>query len=113
MEMILEELESGITVASLRGRLDMAGTAQIDLKFNAMAGARRAVIVDLSEVSFMASMGMRLLLIAGRIVAAKGGKMALLSPTSEVETVLRTARIDGVIPICIAREEALIAVTPA
>ncbi len=113
MEMILEELEGGVTLATLLGRLDMAGTAEIDLKFNATAGARRALIVDLSGVSFMASMGMRLLLIAGRIIAAKGGKMALLAPTTEVEAVLRTARLDGVIPICTARAAALAVVLPS
>ena len=69
------------------------------------------VIVDLSDVSFIASMGMRLLLIAGRTVAAKGGKMALLAPIPDVDAVLRTARIDGVMPICTARADALAAVS--
>jgi anti-sigma B factor antagonist len=112
MEMSIEELDGGVTLTTLRGRLDVAGAGQIDLKFNATAGARKALIVDLSGVSFIASMGMRLLLIAGRTVAAKGGKMVLLAPTADVDAVLRTARIDGVMPICTARAAALAAVSP-
>ena len=77
---------------------------------NNRAFQRKALIVDLSEVSFIASMGMRLLLIAGKTIAARGGKMVLLAPTPEVESVLRTARIDGVIPICASRGDALVAV---
>jgi anti-anti-sigma factor len=112
MEMTVEELEGGVTLAALHGRLDVAGAGQIELKFNAIAGARKALIIDLSGVGFIASMGMRLLLIAGRTVVAKGGKMALLAPTPEVEMVLRTARLDGVIPICKERAAAIAAVSP-
>lgn len=110
MEMNVEELDGGVTLAALRGRLDVAGASAIELKFNATAGARRALVVDLSGVSFIASMGMRLLLIAGKTAAAKGGKMALLSPLPDVASVLRTAGIDTVIPICVTRDDALAAV---
>lgn len=113
MEMNVEELDGGVTLAVLRGRLDVAGASAIELKFNATAGARRALVVDLSGVSFIASMGMRLLLIAGKTAAAKGGKMALLAPPAEVASVLRTAGIDSVIPICGARDAALAAVGAA
>lgn len=113
MEMNVEELDGGVTLAVLRGRLDVAGASAIELKFNATAGARRALVVDLSGVSFIASMGMRLLLIAGKTAAAKGGKMALLAPPPDVASVLRTAGIDTVMPICGARDAALAAVAAA
>jgi anti-anti-sigma factor len=113
MEMNVEELDGGVTLAVLRGRLDVAGAGTIELKFNATAGARRALIVDLSGVNFIASMGMRLLLIAGKTSAAKGGKMALLAPPPEVASVLRTAGVDTVIPICGARDAAIAVVVAA
>lgn len=113
MEMNLEEIDGGVTLAVLKGRLDVAGAGAIELKFNATAGARRALIVDLSNVNFIASMGMRLLLIAGKTSAAKGGKMALLAPPAEVASVLRTAGVDTVIPICATRDAALATVGTA
>lgn len=106
MDMNVEDTD-GVTVAVLNGRLDVTGAGQIELKFNALAGARKALVVDLSQVSFVASMGIRLLLIAGKTVTAKGGKMALLAPVPEVETVLKTAGINTIIPICAARDDAL------
>jgi anti-sigma B factor antagonist len=113
MEMNVEELPGGVTLAALRGRLDVAGTGAIELKFNATAGARKALVVDLSGISFIASMGMRLLLIAGKSMAARGAKMALLAPIPEVAAVLHTAGIDTVIPVCGGRDAALAAVGAA
>jgi len=110
MEMNIEELPGGTTLVTLRGRLDVAGASAIELKFNATAGARKAVVVDMSGVSFVASMGMRLLLLVGKTMAARGGKMALLSPLPEVASVLHTAGIDTIIPICTARDAAIAAV---
>jgi anti-sigma B factor antagonist len=110
MEMSVEELSGGATLVVLRGKLDVAGASSIELKFSATAGARKAVVVDLSGVSFVASMGMRLLLLVGKTMAARGGKMALLSPVPDVASVLRTAGIDTVIPIYGARDAAVAAV---
>ncbi|HEY1505264.1 MAG TPA: STAS domain-containing protein [Stellaceae bacterium] len=110
MDMTVEELSGGTTLVALRGRLDVAGAGAIELKFNATAGSRKALVVDLSGVPFVASMGMRLLLLVGKTMAARGGKMALLSPLPEVASVLHTAGIDTIIPICTAREAAVAAV---
>jgi anti-anti-sigma factor len=110
MDMNTQELPGGTTFVVLRGRLDVAGASSIELKFNATTGARKAVVVDLSGVSFIASMGMRLLLLVGKMMAARGGKMALLSPLPEVASVLHTAGIDTIIPIYAERDAAVAAV---
>src|SRR5262245_49084290 len=110
MEMIVENLEKDVTLVTLNGRLDVGGAAEIDLKFNTLAGARRALIVDLSKVTFIASMGIRLLLTGARAIANKKGKIALLSPLPDVANVLQTARIDAMIPICASRADAVAAV---
>ncbi len=99
MEMTTEELDKGVVKIKLNGRLDVAAAGQIELRFNTIAGAKRAVIVDLSQVTFLASMGMRMLLIGAKTMASKGGKMALLAPAAEIAAVLKTARIDALIPI--------------
>ncbi len=93
------ELDMGFVKIQLNGRLDGAAAGQIELRFNTIAGAKRAVIVDLSQVTFLASMGMRMLLIGAKTMASKGGKMALLAPAAEIAAVLKTARIDALIPI--------------
>jgi anti-anti-sigma factor len=99
MQLTVEDLEGGVTRVILDGRLDIAGTGTIDLRFNTIAGSRRSLVVDLSRVSFLASMGIRLLLTGAKAVQSKGGKMVLLSPGPEVEKALTMAGIDTVIPI--------------
>jgi anti-sigma B factor antagonist len=112
MEMLVDELDGGVTSVALRGRLDTAGAGLIDLKFSVLAGARRALVVDLSGVSFLGSLGIRTLMVGAKTVASKGGKMVLLAPLPEVASVLKTARIDLLIPVLYERDAAIAAVSP-
>jgi anti-anti-sigma factor len=99
MRMTTDEVAPGVTRATLTGRLDIGGSQEIDLQFNALAGSARALIVDLSQVSFIASMGLRMLIVGGRTVARKGGRMVLLAPPAAVEAVLISSGTDNVVPI--------------
>lgn len=107
MEMNVQELEGGVTLITLRGRLDLHGVNAIESRFNATTGSRNFLIVDLAGVSYIASMGMRMLLLGGKTVAARRGKMALLAPSDDLITVLRTAGVDTAIPIYATRSDAL------
>lgn len=110
MRMETEEVAPGVTKANLDGRLDIGGAQQIDLPFNAIAGSKRALIVDLSKVAFVASLGLRLLIVAARAVQRKGGRMVLLQPTPEVESVLISSGTNHVVPIVHNLDAALHAV---
>ena len=107
MEMNVRELDGGVTLIALRGRLDLRGVHAIESKFTATAGSRASLIVDLAGVSYIASMGMRMLLLAGKTIATRQGKMALLAPSDDLATVLRTAGVDTAIPIHATQREAL------
>ena len=55
MELSFEQLDGGITLAKLSGRLDLAGARSIDLPFTAHVATKSVrVVVDLSQVSFLA-----------------------------------------------------------
>jgi anti-anti-sigma factor len=110
MRMTTDEVAPGITRATLVGRLDIGGSQEIDLVFNALTGAARALIVDLTQVDFIASMGLRLLIIGGRTVARKGGRMVLLAPPIAVEAVLISSGTDNVVPIWRRLDDAIQAV---
>jgi anti-anti-sigma factor len=111
MEMEVEEADGGVALVILRGRLDTVGANAIDLKFNAVAGARRAIVVDLSAVDFLASLGIRVLVLGARAVKNKGGKLVILSPNDGVRGVLSAAHTDTLIPIFPDRAAAVAAVT--
>ena len=82
------------------GPLDLAGVGMIELKFTAStASKRKHAIVDMSQVPFMASLGMGMLVQVARTLSADGRKVVLVAPTDIVATALRTSRLDAVMPI--------------
>ena len=109
--MEVEELAGGVTKVRLKGRLDVAGAADIDLRFCTIAGAQRAVIVDLSMVKFLASMGLRTLITGAKAIKGKHGKMVVLAPESDVEKVLVSSGTNLLIPIHHDEQAAIAAVT--
>ena len=99
MAIAIEELTGGITKVILDGRLDIEGAAAVDLKMNVIAGSRKMVLVDLQQVSFLGSMGLRALVAPARGIKARGGKMVLFGPNESVEKVLKASGIDTMIPV--------------
>jgi anti-anti-sigma factor len=57
------------------------------------------VVVDLSEVDFLASIGIRLLTLTAKSIASRGGRMVLLNPTADVQHVLEVTGIPAIIPV--------------
>ncbi|MGQ0750129.1 MAG: STAS domain-containing protein [Betaproteobacteria bacterium] len=100
MQMTLEETDGQVTRIVLAGRMDLEGTQAIDQSFAfATSTQPRRIAVDMSQVSFLASIGIRALLIAARAQAGRGGKLVLCTPDPMVRKVLATAGIDQVIPV--------------
>jgi len=110
MRMDTEEIGAGVTKANLVGRLDISGVQEIDLCFSALSGSCPALTVDLLPGEFIASMGLRTLIVGARTVARKGGKMILLQPTEAVKGVLISSGTDSVVPILHKLDEAIRAV---
>lgn len=99
MELQTQQLDDGITKISLAGHMDRAGVQGIDLQFTALTATKKALIlVDLSAVPFLASIGIRTLVANARALRQRGGRMALLAPQPMVDEVLRTAGISTIIP---------------
>ena len=100
MELQYNEVENNIKVLRLIGRLDIIGVGAIETKFAAYcSGEKPCVIVDLSEVDFLASIGIRLLTTNAKTVASRGGKMVMLNPQSDVKDVLEITGIPAIIPM--------------
>lgn len=99
MKMTVEQCEDAIIRIILDGRLDMQGTQEIDQRF-AFATSTKAVrlVVDLSRVSFLASIGIRALVAAAKAQSARGGRIVLVRPEPTVGKVLEMAGIDQLIP---------------
>jgi anti-anti-sigma factor len=99
MELQVEELSGGVTVAQLRGRFDTTGAIAIELPFNTLANERQTLAVDLSDVNFMSSYGIRVLLRAAKIAKSRNAHLVIVCPDTAVCKVLQTAGTHDLIPI--------------
>jgi anti-anti-sigma factor len=98
MEMNVEVLGNGVQHIGLVGAFDINGAADVDLRFAALAGSRDKILVDLSEVGSLASIGIRTLLVNAKVVSRRGGKFVLAGPKPMVAKTLQTAGITDLIP---------------
>ena len=94
-----EELEGGITKVVLNGRIDIQGAQAIDLKMNVVGGTAKKLLIDLQQVEFIGSMGLRSLVVPAQAVTRRGGKVVLFAPVKMVEDVLRASNLQAVLPI--------------
>jgi anti-sigma B factor antagonist len=99
MQLDSETMDNGIVKINLAGRLDLLGAQAIDMKFTALTATRSApFLVDISEVSFLASLGMRTLLSSAKAVSMRGGIMVLYNPQPNVLEVLEASGVTTLIP---------------
>jgi anti-sigma B factor antagonist len=100
MRLEVEQLEAGLTKVSLFGRMDIAGVDEIALRLTGVTAVdRRKVIVDLTGVDFMASIGIRAILQNARALKLRGGSMAVMGAGEFVSQVLDSAGVANVVPV--------------
>ena len=100
MDMNVIDAADGLTHVVLDGRFDISGAQAVDVRFQELAGAAQALIVDLSKVSFIASLGVRTLMVAAKTIIHRGADMAVCGADENVTKVLRVTGFSGVVGLC-------------
>jgi anti-anti-sigma factor len=106
--------EGRVLVLTPAGRVDQAHVDDFQL---ALAGflpgctAGTALLLDLSKVDFISSIGLRALMLAIRQVKAQGGRMALAALSPLVREVFSISRFDMLFEIFSDRAAALAALS--
>jgi anti-anti-sigma factor len=108
--MTVEELPDGVKKAALRGRMDIEGAQAVDMRFSVLSGSEGKLVVDLAELEFIGSMGLRTLMMCARTINAKGGKMAIANAQPNVQKVLDSIGMADVVSINPSLESAVAAV---
>ena len=92
----------------ITGRLDVPGTDSVAAQFEALTTEpKKAVVVDLSSLSFLASIGIRSLIVSAKAVHQRGGKMVLVvGDNSSVAMSLEATGLDDLIPMFKSAAEA-------
>ena len=92
MELTTEQRADGIQQIVLSGRMDGAGTEQV-------AARPQRVVVDMTRVAFLSSIGIRLLLSNAKALKQHGGRMVIAGPQPLVKEVLEIVGIALLIPV--------------
>jgi anti-sigma B factor antagonist len=113
--MQIETLDNGEATAkvALKGRLDIAGSEVVALPLATLAGAKRGLIIDMSGVSFIASIGLRHLVSAAKALSRRNGRLVLLKPSTLVADVIVTSGLAELLPIVQSESEAATALGAA
>ena len=96
MDMQVNQADNEITQVVLDGRFDIQGAQEVDSRFDELAKSSKALVVDLAKVSFLASLGIRTLMLSAKTLIRHGGDMAVCGANENVEKVLRTTGFNEV-----------------
>lgn len=97
-----------IARVKLRGRLDTPGVDQIEGKFTAsVVPEGRSAVVDLRDVSFIASMGLRMFIGLAKQLRRRNARLVLFAPQAQVDEVFHTVLLREIVPIVADEAEAV------
>jgi anti-anti-sigma factor len=90
------------------GRLDIPGTDSVAGELEKLAAApKKGVVVDVSSLKFLASIGIRALFKCAKAVQARGGRMVLVvGGNSSVSMSLEATGVNNLIPMFKSNAEA-------
>ena len=101
MSISFDDVGSDLRRIVISGRLDMPGTESVASQLVELTSAhKRAVVVDLSSLRFLASIGIRALISSAKAVQQRQGRMVLLvNEGSSVMMSLKATGVDELIPV--------------
>ena len=100
--------DGDLTRVVLSGRLDTAGVAHGEAAFSAAIAPRNSdALVDLRQVDFLASLGVRMLLSTARSLSGKGHRMVLFGATPAVMEIIELTSLHEIVPVADTEADAI------
>jgi anti-anti-sigma factor len=107
MELVVADHDTGTRLITVIGRLDAPGVERGEHRFAAAAGAGdRHALVDLSQVPFVGSLGLRMLISVARGMQRRGRQMVLFGVDPLVQSIFDNVALADLIPIAPDRDQA-------
>jgi anti-anti-sigma factor len=103
---------SGVTKAEFSGRLDTANVNQMETAFVAgVVPKSQNTVVDLTNVTFIASLGIRMLLSAARVLSRRNAKFVMYGANPLVMDIIEMTSLGDIIPVLKTEAEAMAAIS--
>ncbi len=96
-----KDVSSALRVVTVSGRLDLQGTEKVEQSFLAVTRTgKQNIVVDLAEVTFLSSVGIRMLIASGKALKETGGRMVLVvGVNAAVIKTLKVTCVDAILPM--------------
>ena len=105
------ERQGGALIATAEGRVDGINASDFEQALrNAISDSDTAVIVDLANLSYISSAGLRAILLIAKLLSKSSTKFGLCSLTDPIREVFEISGFDKIVAIHDTREAALTAV---
>lgn len=101
MSASFQDVGADLRRITVSGRLDTEGTDTVSARLMELVEApKKGVVVDLSAVQFLASVGIRVLVASAKAVQKRGGKMAVVVARGSTASItLEVTGVDELIPV--------------
>jgi anti-anti-sigma factor len=96
-------------VIAVGGRVDAETAPQFEAHIlELIAGGHLRLVIDLGDLDYINSSGLRALLVAGKRLKSQGGRLLLAAPRELVRQVLQISGFSNMFETCATTEEALV-----
>lgn len=103
---ITEKTENDTIIVSLSGRLDASSAPEAEQHLNKVIDNSKKLIINLSELEYISSAGLRVLLVAAKKLRHTNGNLALCSLQDGVKEVFDISGFSSIFNIYTTEQEA-------
>lgn len=96
MNIITRKTIDGIEMI-VSGRLDTNTAPELEMALKSIQPAKQILHLDLSGIEYVSSAGLRVILLAHKIMLPTGGRMVLRQPSEFCRQVLEATGMDGIL----------------
>jgi anti-sigma B factor antagonist len=108
---VIDTREQGAVVVHLKGRLDGSTANDLDTRLRLLTTAGESrLVLDMSGVEYIASVGLRVILVVMKQLRAANGKLAMAELKEQVKQAFELSGFSKLCQVCATRTEALAAV---
>jgi anti-sigma B factor antagonist len=105
---IIEAKQNDITIIALTGRLDTLSSSSLEVKLlDTINKNQSKIIIDFSQLDFISSSGLRVLLTAGKQMKSAQGKLVLCSLKDHVKEVFDVAGFSMLFKMFSSQEDSI------
>jgi anti-anti-sigma factor len=87
---IRSDMRDSVAVVTASGRIDSESAPSLDAELTKVAAAKNKIVLDLKDVEYLSSAGLRAIVKAAQAAQKSGGELRLAAVSDAVEVVMRT-----------------------